>query len=74
MVEIAELGKYDNEILGLLSDEPKTPNEIAEKLGIHQKTAQTTLMQLALSRPEAIGYKRVGRTHLFWLKEMQKKD
>ena len=73
MVEIAELGKYDNKILNLLSDEPKTPNEIAEKLGIHQKTAQTTLMQLALSRPEVVGYKRVGRTHLFWLKEMQKK-
>lgn len=73
MVEITELGKYDNEILGLLSDEPKTPNEIAEKLGIHQKTAQTTLMQLALSKPEVVGYKRVGRTHLFWLRQREKK-
>jgi len=68
MVETTELGKYDNAILSLLSDEPKTPNEIAGKLGVHQKTAQTTLMQLALSKPEIIGYKRVGRTHLFWLK------
>jgi len=73
MVETTELGKYNNEILGLLSDEPKTPNEIAERLGIHQKTAQTTLMQLALSKPGIVGYKRVGRTHLFWLKQRKKK-
>lgn len=69
MLERPEVGKYENEILKLLSDEPKTPNEIAEKLSIHQKTAQTTLMQLALSKPKIIGYKRVGRTHLFWRKK-----
>ena len=63
------MGKYDSQILQLLSDEPKTPNEIAEELGIHQKTAQSTLLQLALSKPEIIGYKKVGRTHLFWRKQ-----
>lgn len=60
--------KYEAQILELLSDEPKTPNEIARELGIHQNTAQTTLMQLALSKPDVVGYKRVGRTHLFWRK------
>lgn len=74
MVETVELGKYDKKILSLLSDEPKTPNEIAEKLRIHQKTAQTTLMQLALSTPRIVGYKRVGRTHLFWLKHKEEKE
>ena len=74
MSERLEMGKYNDKILALLSDEPKTPNEIAKKLGIHQKTAQTTLMQLALSKPEIVGYKRVGRTHLFWLKQREKKE
>ena len=72
MKENLELGKYDNQILELLSDEPKTPNEIAEKLGVHQKTAQSTLLQLALSKPEILGYKKVGRTHLFWLRQKNK--
>jgi predicted ArsR family transcriptional regulator len=73
MVDQSELGKYNDKILALLSDEPKTPNEIAKELGIHQKTAQTTLMQLALANPKTVGYKRVGRTHLFWLKKDEKK-
>jgi len=72
MKENIEMGKYDSKILELLSDEPKTPNEIAEKLGVHQKTAQSTLLQLALSNLEIVGYKKVGRTHLFWRK--QKKE
>lgn len=62
------MGKFDDKILALLSDEPKTPNEIALKLKVHQRTAQSILFQLALSKSDVIGYKKVGRTHLFWRK------
>ncbi len=48
--------------------EPVTPNEVAQKLGITQKTAQQTLMQLALTR-EDVKYKLSGRIHIFWKKE-----
>lgn len=68
MKENLDMGKYDAKILEQLSDEPKTPNEIAKALSVHQKTAQSTLLQLALSKPEIVGYKKVGRTHLFWRK------
>ena len=69
MMGRTELGKYEEGILKLLTNEPTTPNEVAQKLGIHQKTAQTTLMQLALQKPQVVGYKKIGRTHLFWRKE-----
>lgn len=69
MKEKRKLGKYSNIIMTLLSDEPRTPNEIAKKLNIHQNTAQVTLMKLALTQPEIVGYKQVGRTHLFWKKK-----
>ena len=67
-----EMGKYNTRILELLSDEPKTPNEIAEELGVHQKTAQSTLFQLTLSKPDVIGYKKVGRTHIYCKKHIKK--
>lgn len=71
MLERPELGKYEEKILKLLTNEPTTPNEVALKLGVHQKTAQTTLMQLALQKPQLVGYKKIGRTHLFWRKGTQ---
>jgi predicted ArsR family transcriptional regulator len=40
-------GKYEEIIYKVLHDEPVTPNEVALKLKITQKTAQKTLMQLA---------------------------
>jgi Mn-dependent DtxR family transcriptional regulator len=58
-------GKYEEMIYKMLNDEPVTPNEVALKLRITQKTAQKTLMQLALTRSE-VRYKSSGRIHLFW--------
>ena len=62
------MGKFKDKIFELISYEPKTPTEISIKLGINQKTVQSTLFQLILANPEVIGYKKVGRTHLFWRK------
>lgn len=47
-----------------LTDEPSTPNEIAEKVGLNQKTAQTVLLELASSKQ--VRMKKVGRYRLFW--------
>jgi Mn-dependent DtxR family transcriptional regulator len=58
-------GKYEEIIYEMLRDEPVTPNEVALKLKITQKTAQKTLMQLALTKSE-VKYKNSGRIHLFW--------
>lgn len=58
-------GKYEEIIYKVLCDEPVTPNEIALKLKITQKTAQKTLMQLALTKRD-VKYKNSGRIHLFW--------
>lgn len=57
------VSKYRDQILSELT-EPRTPNEIAEKLGINQKTVQTDLMELALA--QEIRYKKIGRFHIFW--------
>jgi Mn-dependent DtxR family transcriptional regulator len=43
------MGKYDEIVYRILSD-PVTPNEIAKKLEVIQKTAQRILMRLALTR------------------------
>jgi hypothetical protein len=67
-VSCENLGKFDDKIFASLSDEPKTPNEIAVELNINQRTAQSVLFQLALSKSDVIGYKKVGRIHLFWRK------
>ena len=58
------MGKYDEEVYAALSD-PVTPNEVAKKLGITQKTAQRVLMHLALTRKD-VKYKNSGRIHIFW--------
>jgi predicted transcriptional regulator len=59
-----EMGKYDEAVYCILS-EPVTPNEVAKKIGVTQKTAQRVLMHLALTR-EDIKYKNSGRIHIFW--------
>ncbi len=56
------------ELLCITCKEPMTPNEVAKRLGITQKTAQQTLMQLALTRQD-VKYKLSGRIHIFWKKE-----
>jgi Mn-dependent DtxR family transcriptional regulator len=58
-------GKYEKIIYEVLGDEPVTPNEVALRLKTTQKTAQKTLMQLALTRSD-VKYKNSGRIHLFW--------
>jgi predicted ArsR family transcriptional regulator len=57
--------KYEERIYRMLSEEPVTPNEVANKVGVTHKTAQRVLMQLALTRDD-IRYKNSGRIHLFW--------
>jgi predicted transcriptional regulator len=61
---LVELGRYDEAVYRILSD-PVTPNEVAKKLGVTQKTAQRVLMHLALTR-EDVKYKNSGRIHIFW--------
>jgi hypothetical protein len=59
--------KHEDAIYKILCEAPATPGEIAQKLGVTQKTAQQTLMQLALTRQD-VEYKLSGRIHLFWKK------
>jgi DNA-binding IclR family transcriptional regulator len=51
-------------VLAAITDEPCTPNEIAEKVKVNQKTAQTVLLELAHSNQ--VKMKKVGRYRLFW--------
>jgi len=57
--------RYEERIYRMLSDEPVTPNEVANKIGVTHKTAQRVLMQLALKHDD-VRYKNSGRIHLFW--------
>lgn len=57
--------KHEEAVYAILCDAPATPNEIAQKLGITQKTAQQVLMHLALTK-ESVKYKQSGRIHIFW--------
>jgi len=66
------MGKYDEAVYGILS-EPMTPNEVAKKLGITQKTAQRVLMHLALTR-KGVKYKNSGRIHIFWKERRVRND
>jgi len=61
---LVEMGKHDEAVYRVLSD-PVTPNEVAKKLGVTQKTAQRVLMHLALTRKD-VKYKNSGRIHIFW--------
>ena len=64
-----EMGKYNDAVYSALSD-PVTPNEIAKKFGITQKTAQRVLMHLALTK-EDVKYKNSGRIHIFWKEKVK---
>ena len=59
------VSKFEESVFQILSREPVTPNEVAQKLEISHKTALRTLMHLALTR-EDVYYKNSGRIHLFW--------
>ncbi|NIO36502.1 hypothetical protein GTO27_02240 [Candidatus Bathyarchaeota archaeon] len=64
---MVEMGKYDEAVYRILSD-PVTPNEVAKKLGVTQKTAQRVLMHLALAKKN-VKYGNSGRIHIFWKSE-----
>gem|GEM_PF-1811222 len=66
---LSMVSKYEKIIYEMLSSEPITPNEIAQKLKITYKTAQRALLHLALTK-EDIGYRNSGRIHIFWKKDL----
>jgi predicted ArsR family transcriptional regulator len=49
----------------LKETEPQTPNEIANTLGLNQKTVQSILLELTLNNKE-VKYKKIGRYRVFW--------
>ena len=52
-------------VYNVLRSEPQTPNEIADKIGLNQKTVQSTLLELANTKKN-VKWKKVGRYRLFW--------
>jgi predicted Rossmann fold nucleotide-binding protein DprA/Smf involved in DNA uptake len=52
-------------VYNALSDEPQTPNEIADNIDLNQKTVQSALLELANTKKN-IKWKKVGRYRLFW--------
>ena len=49
----------------LKTTEPQTPNQIAEKAKLNQKTVQTILLELTSIRDD-VKMKKIGRYRLFW--------
>ena len=49
----------------LKNSEPQTPNEIANALGLNQKTVQSALLELANTRKN-VRWKKIGRFRIFW--------
>jgi predicted transcriptional regulator len=52
-------------VYNALKDEPQTPNEIADKINLNQKTVQGALLEL-VNIKKNIKWKKVGRYRLFW--------
>jgi predicted transcriptional regulator len=48
-----------------LKDEPQTPNEIAIKINLNQKTVQGALLELVNTKKN-IKWKKIGRYRIFW--------
>jgi predicted transcriptional regulator len=48
-----------------LTSEPQTPNEIANKIDLHQKTVQGALLELVNTKKN-VRWKKIGRYRLFW--------
>ena len=44
---------------------PQTQNEIADVIGMNQKTVQMALMELVSTKPD-VKWKKIGRYRLFW--------
>jgi predicted Rossmann fold nucleotide-binding protein DprA/Smf involved in DNA uptake len=52
-------------VYNTLRSEPQTPNEIADRIGLNQKTVQSALLELANTKKN-VKWKKVGRYRLFW--------
>jgi hypothetical protein len=52
-------------VYNALSSEPQTPNEIADKIHLNQKTVQSALLEIANTKKN-VKWKKVGRYRLFW--------
>jgi predicted transcriptional regulator len=48
-----------------LTSEPQTPNEIANKIDLNQKTVQGALLELVNTKKN-VRWKKIGRYRLFW--------
>lgn len=57
--------RFEEAVYGLLSEEPMTPSEVAERLGINYKTAKDALLHLAATRRD-VRYRNSERIHIFW--------
>jgi predicted transcriptional regulator len=54
-----------DKVYNALSSEPETPNEIADRIDLNQKTVQGALLELVNTRKN-IKWKKIGRYRLFW--------
>ncbi|MBI2938089.1 MAG: AsnC family protein [Thaumarchaeota archaeon] len=63
------MDKTDEAIIKALSSDPKTPFELSKELGLHQATVQKRLLELHIEKPGLVGYRKIGRYHMFWLKK-----
>ena len=52
-------------VYNALKDEPQTPNEIAHKINLNQKTVQGALLELVNTKKN-IKWKKIGRYRIFW--------
>jgi predicted transcriptional regulator len=52
-------------VYSALNDEPQTPNEIAEKINLNQKTVQGALLEIVNTKKN-IKWKKIGRYRIFW--------
>jgi predicted transcriptional regulator len=52
-------------VYSALNDEPQTPNEIADKINLNQKTVQGALLELVNTKKN-IRWKKIGRYRIFW--------
>ena len=52
-------------VYNALNDEPQTPNEIADKINLNQKTVQGALLELVNTKNN-IKWKKIGRYRIFW--------
>jgi predicted transcriptional regulator len=52
-------------VYSAINDEPQTPNEIADKINLNQKTVQGALLELVNTKKN-IKWKKIGRYRIFW--------